>query len=153
MNNTKTAPYAALILRQALGIMFLSHAALKYFVFTLAGASGFFSSIGLPGFMAYIVFFLELVIGFMLVAGFQTRIAAAVAVPLLAGTIVFVHGSAGWLFSNQGGGWEYPAFLIAASIGQILLGDGAFALSRLTADRRKPEPNKVSSTPSWAASR
>ena len=43
-------------------------------------------------------------------------------------SIVFVHGSAGWLFSNQGGGWEYPAFLLSASVAQVLLGDGAFAL-------------------------
>lgn len=27
-----------------------------------------------------------------------------------------------------GGGWEYPAFLIAASLAQALAGDGAYAL-------------------------
>ena len=32
------------------------------------------------------------------------------------------------LFANEGGGWEYPAFLIAASLALSLLGDGAYAL-------------------------
>jgi hypothetical protein len=26
------------------------------------------------------------------------------------GTVVLVHGANGWLFTNKGGGWEYPAF-------------------------------------------
>ena len=47
-----SADNAALILRGALGTMFIAHAALKYFVFTMAGASGFFESVGLPGMLA-----------------------------------------------------------------------------------------------------
>jgi putative oxidoreductase len=35
------------------------------------------------------------------------------------------------VFSAANGGWEYPAFLMVASLAQILLGDGAYALSRL----------------------
>ena len=38
------------------------------------------------------------------------------------------HGGNGWVFSNQGGGWEYPAFLVVAAVVQVLLGDGAAAL-------------------------
>jgi putative oxidoreductase len=130
MTDIKLTPYAALILRLSLGIMFLAHAGLKLFTFTLPGTAGFFESLGLPGFVAYATFFTELAAGMMLVAGFYSRWAAAATIPLLAGTIIFVHGSAGWLFSNQGGGWEYPAFLMAASAAQILLGDGAFALRK-----------------------
>jgi putative oxidoreductase len=128
MTDKIMASYAALILRLSIGIMLLAHAGLKFFTFTLAGTAGFFESIGLPGFVAYVTFFTEMVAGTMLVTGFYSRWAAAATIPILAGTIIFVHGSAGWLFSNQGGGWEYPAFLIAASLAQILLGDGAFAL-------------------------
>lgn len=128
MTDKIMASYAALILRLSIGIMLLAHAGLKFFTFTLAGTAGFFESIGLPGFVAYVTFFTEMVVGTMLVTGFYSRWAAAATIPILACTIIFVHGSAGWLFSNQGGGWEYPAFLIAASLAQILLGDGAFAL-------------------------
>ena len=35
----RTQPYGALILRLALGTMFIAHAALKYFVFTLPGTA------------------------------------------------------------------------------------------------------------------
>jgi putative oxidoreductase len=34
------------------------------------------------------------------------------------------------VFSNAGGGWEYPLYLIVLSGAQVLLGQGAFALSR-----------------------
>lgn len=130
MTDVKMAQYAALILRLSLGIMLLAHAGLKFFTFTLTGTAGYFESLGLPGFVAYATFFLELTAGSLLVAGLYTRWAAAAAIPILAGTIIFVHGSNGWLFSNKGGGWEYPAFLIAASVAQILIGDGAFALRK-----------------------
>jgi putative oxidoreductase len=47
--DTRTAPYAALLLRVALGAMFIAHALLKYYVFTLPGSAQFFQSLGLPG--------------------------------------------------------------------------------------------------------
>lgn len=60
-------------------------------------------------------------------AGVLTRYVAIAMVPVLIGSIVFAHGSAGWLFSNEGGGWEYPAFWAVALVVQALLGDGAYA--------------------------
>lgn len=52
MLDTRTAPYAALVLRLTLGLLFLAHAGLKIFVFTPSGTAGFFSSLGLPGWLA-----------------------------------------------------------------------------------------------------
>ena len=66
------AAYAALLLRLALGTMFIAHALLKYFVFTLPGTEQFFVSVGLPGFLAYVTFAAELVGGALLIAGFKT---------------------------------------------------------------------------------
>ncbi len=37
----------------------------------------------------------------------------------------WAHSGAGWLFSNEGGGWEYPLFLAVASMSLVLLGPGA----------------------------
>jgi len=48
-------------------------------------------------------------------------------VPILAGA-AWVHSGNGWVFNAPNGGWEYPAFLIAASLAQALLGDGRYAL-------------------------
>lgn len=130
MIEQKTAPYAALLLRLSLGTMFISHALLKILVFTPAGTVGFFESLGLPGVFAYLTMAAELAGGVALVLGGATRWVALALLPVLLGSIVLVHGASGWLFSNQGGGWEYPAFLIVASLVQALLGDGAYALVR-----------------------
>jgi putative oxidoreductase len=128
MIDSKTAPYAALVLRVALGVMFLAHSLyLKVFVFTVAGTVGFFESLGLPAFTAYLTLLAEIGGGLALILGFQTRLVAVALIPVLLGA-TWVHAGNGWVFSNAGGGWEYPAFLAVASVVQALLGSGAYAV-------------------------
>jgi putative oxidoreductase len=88
-------------LRVTLGVAALAHGLLKIFVFTLAGAAGFFESLGLPGFLAYMVTFAEVIGGVMLIAGFQTRAAALALIPVLLGA-TWAHGGNGWVFSKRG---------------------------------------------------
>jgi putative oxidoreductase len=128
MIDTRTAPYAALILRVALGILFLAHAGLKLFVFTPAGTAQFFGSLGLPPALAYLTILAEVVGAVALIVGFHARWAALALVPILLGAIFTVHGPAGFFFNNPNGGWEYPAFWIVALLAQALLGDGALAV-------------------------
>jgi putative oxidoreductase len=96
---------AALLLRLGLGTMFIAHGLLKVMVFTLPGTVGFFEQVGFPGWLAYVVTFAE-----------------------IGGGILLIAGVAGWLFSSPNGGWEYPAFLVLASVVQALLGPGKFAV-------------------------
>ena len=106
----------ATLLRVALGIMFIAHSVvLKYFTFTLAGTAQYFVSIGLPGFLAYVVFALEAVGGVLLVLGIRTRWVALGLVPVLLGA-TWVHVGNGWVFNAPNGGWEYPVFLIVISL-------------------------------------
>lgn len=133
MTNTITASYAALVLRVSLGIMYLAHAWLKLKVFTLAGTAQFFISVGFPAELAYVVTFAELIGGVLLIMGVQTRWVALALIPVLLGA-ASVHSHNGWLHTNQGGGWEYPVFLVAASVVQFLLGDGSWAFG---ASRKK----------------
>ena len=128
MIDPRTAPYAATLLRVSLGVMFIAHALLKLFVFTLPGTAQFFDSLGLPGFLGYVVFAAELVGGVLLVLGVQVRAVALALVPVMLGA-TWVHLGNGWLFSAKGGGWEYPAFWTVTLAVQALLGEGAFALS------------------------
>jgi putative oxidoreductase len=128
MIDTRTAPYAALILRITLGLLFLAHAGLKVFVFTPAGAAQFFGSLGLPPALAYLTIAAETAGGIALIAGFFTRWVSLALIPILLGAIAFVHGPAGFFFNNPNGGWEYLAFWIAALVTQALLGDGALAV-------------------------
>jgi len=123
----RTAPYAAFALRISLGVMFIAHALLKVFVFTLPGTVQFFQSLGLPGPLAYFTFGAELVGGGLLIAGVATRWVAAALIPILLGA-TWAHAANGWLFTAPNGGWEYPAFLSIAALVQALLGDGAFAV-------------------------
>ena len=55
---------------------------------------------------------------------------AAATIPLLLGALS-VHAGNGWVFSNENGGWEYPAYLVVAAIAQALLGAGALSVERL----------------------
>jgi putative oxidoreductase len=136
MIDSRTAPYAALILRVTLGVMFIAHSLiLKHFTYTLPGTVQFFESLGLPGVLAYLTFWAELVGGIALVLGIGTRWVALALIPILAGA-AWVHIGNGWVFSAANGGWEYPVFLIAVSLVQALLGDGAYALSRFFNPRK-----------------
>ena len=127
MIDNVTAPFAALLLRISLGVMFIAHALLKIVVFTPAGTAQFFTSLGLPGELAYATIAAELVGGVALIAGLYPRAVALALVPILLGA-TWAHAGNGWLFTATGGGWEYPLFLSLAAIVQALLGDGAYAL-------------------------
>lgn len=143
MNNMQLAPYAAALLRISLGVLALAHGLLKILVFTPAGTVGFFASLGLPAILAYATIGVEIVAGIALIAGVFTRYVSIAMVPILLGA-TFVHSGAGWLFSNEGGGWEFPAFWAVALVVQALLGDGAFALRLPTTSQSvtlaTPEP-------------
>ena len=106
----------ATLLRVALGVMFIAHSVvLKYLTFTLAGTAQYFVSIGLPAFLAYVVFALEAVGGVLLVLGIRTRWVALGLIPVLLGA-TWVHVGNGWVFNAPNGGWEYPVFLIVISL-------------------------------------
>jgi putative oxidoreductase len=124
---TNTQQIGALVLRLALGVMFVAHAALKVFVFTLPGTAAFFASQGFPGWTAYPVVAGELAAGVLLLVGVQVRLASLAMLPILMGALT-VHLPNGWVFSAPNGGWEYPAFLIVLVIVQALIGEGAYAL-------------------------
>jgi putative oxidoreductase len=119
----------ALLLRLTLGTMFIAHALLKYYVFTLPGTAQFFASLGLPSGLAYLTFVAELVGGSLLLLGVYARYVALALVPVLLGA-TWAHAGNGWVFSGANGGWEYPAFLAVAAVVQFLVGDGAYAVRR-----------------------
>lgn len=124
------ADLAATLLRVTSGVWFLLHAGLKIFVFTPAGTAGFFDSIGLPGFLAYVVILAELIGGLALIAGFKTREVALGLSVILLGSIYTPHFAAGFFFSNPNGGWEFPAFWALTLWALALLGDGAYAVGK-----------------------
>lgn len=124
LNNTD---YAALALRVSSGLLFIAHGWLKLSVFTIAGTVGYFESLGLPGILAYLTIFAELAGGAALILGVATRLVALALIPILLGA-TWVHAGNGWLFSSEGGGWEFPLFWAVILVVIATLGSGAYAL-------------------------
>lgn len=120
---------ASLILRIALGVMFLAHGLTKLLVFTPAGTAQFFESLGFPGVVGYFTIVFEIGAGTLLLLGILTRIISLFAFIQMV-VISFIHSVNGWTFSNTGGGWEYPAFMALTAVSLALLGSGRLSVFR-----------------------
>jgi putative oxidoreductase len=128
IDTARTTPYAALLLRVSMGVMFLAHGLLlKIGTFGLSGTMGFFGSLGYPPVLGAVVAIAETLAGIALILGVGVRTASLAMVPVMVGATL-QHAPAGWLFSAQGGGWEFPAFWTVALLVQAGLGAGALAL-------------------------
>ncbi len=122
------APYGLFILRVALGFDWIVHAFLK----TWRGMythEALLAKNGITPLLAWPTFSLEVIGGTMLIIGFYSRQAAAVLLIFL-GVVVWIKWPVGWLYSNPGGGWEYPMLWLFAQLCLVLAGDGAYALRR-----------------------
>lgn len=124
---TSRSDYAALILRVFSGALFIAHGLMKVFVFTIPGTVGYFESLGLPGALAYLTILAEVGGGLALILGIATRTVSLVLIPVLLGA-TWAHSANGWIFSSQGGGWEFPLFWAIVQVAIALLGSGAWAL-------------------------
>lgn len=125
MTNLNNSDFAAFALRVSSGSLFVAHAWLKLSVFTIAGTVGYFESLGLPGFLAYLTIFAELFGGIALILGIGTRLASLMLIPILLGA-TWIHSGNGWLFSSEGGGWEFPLFWAVVQAAIAVLGSGAY---------------------------
>ncbi|GHC14730.1 membrane protein [Kushneria pakistanensis] len=125
---------AALLLRLALGTMFIAHGLTKLLVWTLAGTGQFFESIGLPAWVAWPITGLELIGGVLLILGVRVRWVALILAAELAGASM-PHLANGWMFTAPDGGWEYPVFLAVTALALSLLDGGRLTLSRLIQQR------------------
>ncbi|MGI3169013.1 DoxX family protein [Pseudooceanicola sp. C21-150M6] len=127
MTTYSNSDYAATALRVSTGILFLAHGMMKITVFTIPGTVGFFQSLGLPGFLAYLTILAEVLGGIALIAGVATRLVSLALIPVLLGA-TWAHSANGWSFSGEGGGWEYPLFWTVVQATLVLLGSGAYAV-------------------------
>jgi len=119
------------ITRIALGMILFAHGYfLKVETFTIEGTVGFFSSIGLPAIAAYLVIAGEILGGIALILGAFTRLAAWLSLPILIGA-TWMHLGNNWVFSAEGGGWEFPVLLVALAITVGLGSAGKCAIDNL----------------------
>lgn len=122
------------LIRLVLGVIFLAHGYAK-FQGGIENTAGFFSSLGMPGFAAYIVALIELVGGILIVLGLATRIIAILFAVVMIGAILMVNLRNGLL-----GGYELDLALLAMSIYLVLNKEQALSLdSVIIANRKKQE--------------
>ena len=65
-----------------------------------------------------------------MIAGVYPRLIAILSLPVLAGAS-WAHIGNGWLFSNQGGGWEFPVLLLVLAVIVAIQGADSFAIKRI----------------------
>ncbi|MDM5212416.1 DoxX family protein [Peribacillus sp. RS7] len=109
------------LLRVILGVTFLLHG-LSKFQGGLENTSGWFQSIGIPGFMAYVVGTIELVGGIALILGLGTRIISALLIIIMAGAIVYVKFPSGFMGNGEGTGFELDLILMIIALHLVLNG-------------------------------
>lgn len=123
-----------LILRLALGIVFLIHGAGKLFNFGPAASGmssfvGFLTSSGipLPILFAWIAVLVQFFGGIFLIAGFMTRISSSlIAFEMLVAVLLTTEKG----FSSMKGGFEYALALMVFAIALMMCGPGRFSFDR-----------------------
>jgi putative oxidoreductase len=120
------APYGLFLLRIAVGLDWIVHALLK----TYRGMythEALLAKNGITPLLAWPTFSVELIGGCAILLGWYTRQWAAFLLIFLV-VVVWIKWPVGWLYSNTGGGFEYPLLWLVAQAALVLAGSGAFAL-------------------------
>ncbi|MFZ0536577.1 MAG: DoxX family protein [Candidatus Sulfotelmatobacter sp.] len=122
-------PLALLVMRLALGAVMTGHGYLKVFG-GLHHHVQFVTSLGLPGWTAYLSAFAEFFGGILVLIGLFTRVAALAICIDLSVAIAKVHFHNGLMGQ---GGYEFPLALTALAFGLIFLGAGPIAFDHIRA--------------------
>jgi putative oxidoreductase len=133
--------FGGLVLRITLGIIFFVHGIVK-FQSGIDNIAGWFSSIGLPGFMAYGVALLEVVGGIALIIGLGTKLFSVLFALLMVGAIVKVKFAAGFLGNGEMAGWEFDLALLAMSIYLVLSEQQPLSVDQWLKEKTKMHTNK-----------
>jgi uncharacterized membrane protein YphA (DoxX/SURF4 family) len=126
----------ALVLRLVLGITFFIHGFAK-FQGGIENVAGWFSSMGLPGFMAYAIATIELVGGIALIIGLGTRVISALFVFVMLGAIIKVKLAAGFMGDGKTAGYELELVLLSIAVYLFINGSKLFSLQNLFGKKEK----------------
>ena len=125
-------------MRLVLGVVFLAHGCQKllgwFGGYGFSGTMGFFTQMGTPAIVAFLIIMTEFFGGLGLIVGLLTRIPAFGIACLMVGAIFTVHLQNGlfmnWYGNQKGEGYEYHLLAIALAATLLLRGAGAFSADR-----------------------
>ncbi|KXH78338.1 DoxX family protein [Sporosarcina sp. HYO08] len=120
--------WSLLILRVVLGITFLIHGVAK-FQMGLGNVAGWFESIGILGFLGYVVAFIELFGGIALIFGIGTRVVSVLIALVLLGAIFKAKLSLGFM-GSEAAGYELDVALLSIAGVLLISGSQLFALDK-----------------------
>jgi len=120
----------ATILRVLLGITFFVHG-LDKFKGGIENTVGFFDSLGIPGFMAYVVALIELIGGLAMILGIGTRIVSILFAGILVVATFKVKLGLGFLGNGQMAGYEFDLALLAISVYLAIASRSYFSLDNV----------------------
>lgn len=124
--------FALLVIRLAVGIIFVAHGSQKLLgAFGGPGIEGFAQFVGSLGFKPPILWATvaaigELAGGAFLILGILPRISAAVIAAIMLAAIVLVHRSGGYFAANNG--FEYPLFIFMVCLSIVFAGGGRLSV-------------------------
>lgn len=124
MHRLHSPDWASLLLRIALGAVFINAGWLK--LMDMGMTTEFFDSMGLAGWMAYLVAYCEFIGGILLVLGLFARyVGVVLGIIMLVATFLMAENG----FSLAKGGFEYTFVLLLASLAIVTLGAGRFSIA------------------------
>jgi putative oxidoreductase len=99
-----TEDHAKLLLRVTVGVLIFLHGWFKLMNPEAVGyIGGMFSSLGLPAFLAYLIYIGEIVAPIMLVIGYQTKVAALLVAITMIVAILLAHAAQIFTLTEMGG--------------------------------------------------
>jgi putative oxidoreductase len=131
---------APLILRIALGLVFLMHGYSKIFVQGHAGVTGFLGGLGfpMPSVFAAILMYGEFIGGALLIVGLLTHWVAKFDIVIMLTALFLVHWKNGFMVSN--GGYEFVMLMIAAAVSLMITGAGKYSLDDMWLNKKMGNP-------------
>jgi putative oxidoreductase len=119
-----------MVVRLTLGSVFILHGGQKVFGwFGGPGPEGFVSwlaTLHVPAFLGYAAAYMEFLSGILLFFGIAAELGALMAIAMMIGAIILVHGPHGYFGQNNG--FEYPLNLALFALAIIIGGPGKGAL-------------------------
>ncbi len=134
----KWAEHAPLVLRVALGVIFVWHGFDKVFTRGIPWVADFLGVLGFPAttFFAYVLAYGELIAGLLLIVGLFTHWAAKFVGIVSVVALFAVHLRNG--FSVAEGGYEFILLIFAAAVSLLITGAGKYSLDAKRMQKGEP---------------